>query len=199
MLPKTRDQKWWIRHVTNLINNCCLKKVKKGDGNSHKGKNVADKFWKLYTFCNHTNFTSCFNKNCKLRSQVPFLWKFIISLTKMLTLTENLALLGERIQFSPVPTLTDIILRSLLSFERTIDLILLKKECPWFFKNIVVLEVFWKIRRPGSVSRFFLYCKYLKSCNFCRSRKKMLDICIWVFVFRIIRKLLSFEFPKKNN
>ena len=48
----------------------------------------------------------------------------------MLTLTENLALLGERIQFSPVPTLTDIILRSLLSFERTIDLILLKKECP---------------------------------------------------------------------
>ena len=178
MLPKTRDQKWWIRHVTNLINNCCLKKVKKGDGNSHKGKNVADKFWKLYTFCNHTNFTSCFNKNCKLRSQVPFLWKFIISLTKMLTLTENLALLGERIQFWPVPTLTDIILRSLPSFEHTVDLILLEKECPWFFKNIVVLEVFWKIKMT-----WFLYPDFSCILNISKATIFVeLESKCWIFV-----------------
>ena len=96
---KQGAKKQWIRHVTDLINHFSLKKVKKGYNNFYKGKNFADEFWKLYTSCNHTNFTSYFDKNYKLRSQIPFLWKVITSLTEMLTLTEKLALLGERIKF----------------------------------------------------------------------------------------------------
>ena len=76
-----------------------MKKVKKGDDNSYKGKNFANEFCKLYTSCNHANFTSCFDKNCKLRTQIVSVWKVIIPLTELLTLTEKLALLGERIKF----------------------------------------------------------------------------------------------------
>ena len=95
---KQGAKKQWTRHVTDLINHFSLKKVK-GEDNFYKGKNFADEFWKLCTSCNNTNFTSYFDKNYKLRSQLTFLWKVITSLMEMLTLTEKLALLGERIKF----------------------------------------------------------------------------------------------------
>ena len=137
---KQGAKKQWIRHVTNLIKNCSLKKVKKGDDNSYKGKNFADEFCKLYTSYNHANFTSCYNKNCKLRSQIFSAWKVIIPLTELLTLTEKLALLGERIKFltSSGSNKYQITFASFF-FEGTVCLIL---ECPRFFKKIVTLEMF---------------------------------------------------------
>ena len=162
-----------------------MKKVKKGDDSSHKGKNFAYGFWKLYASCNHTNLTSCFDKNCKWRSQIPFLWKIIISLTEMLTLTENLALLRERIKFLTSScsnryhiTFSSFFCRHNLfntASKRCVHDFFLKKVCSSW-------DVLENKKDLVSVSRFFFSSKYLKSYNFCRSRKQMLNICIWVFV-----------------
>ena len=119
-----------------------------------------------YTSCNRTNFTSYFDKNCKLRSQIPFLREVIISLTEMLTLTEKLTN----------------VLRSLYFFEGTIFLILLKKECPWFFKKFVVLEMFWKIKKT-----WFLYPGFSCILNISRATifVEVENKC-WIFVSKFL-------------
>ena len=83
---------------------------------------------------------------------------------EMLTLTEKLALLGERIN---APALTDIILRSLHFFDATIYLILFIVRSSW---DVLEKKKTWFLY-PGFS---FLYSKYLKSYNLCRSRKQIL-------------------------
>ena len=109
---------------------------------------------------------------------------------EMLTLTEKLALLGERIN---APALTDIILRSLHFFDATIYLILFIVCSSWD-----VLEK----KRPGFYIQVSLSCILnISRAIICVEveNKFLLNTCIWIFEFRIICKLLSFEFRKKSN